>query len=123
MPSSSFQKCVGIEGNGFVHTSSPLSSYTGLPRERECVTFDISHQRQSFLTVVIPALYGHGEVPSLDLPAVDGDSGILPSETRDDVSASRDGAKQYVSLDAGIDIVIARRFQRGARGEDGVQRR
>ena len=31
MPSSSFQKCVGIEGNGLVHTNSPLSSYTGSP--------------------------------------------------------------------------------------------
>ena len=35
MPSSSFQKWVGIEGNGLVHTNSPLSSYTGLPGERE----------------------------------------------------------------------------------------
>ena len=31
MPSSSFQKWVGMEGNGFVQTSSPLSSYTCLP--------------------------------------------------------------------------------------------
>ena len=42
MPSSSFQKWVGMEGKGFVQTSSPLSSYTCLPagepvgrRERE----------------------------------------------------------------------------------------
>ena len=31
MPSSSFQKWVGMEGKGFVQTSSPLSSYTCLP--------------------------------------------------------------------------------------------
>ena len=31
MPSSSFQKWVGMEGKGFVQTNSPLSSYTCLP--------------------------------------------------------------------------------------------
>ena len=33
-PSWSFQKCVGIHGNGLVHTSSALSPYTGLPNQK-----------------------------------------------------------------------------------------
>lgn len=31
LPFSSFQKCVGWQGNGLVHTSSPLSPQTAFP--------------------------------------------------------------------------------------------
>ena len=87
---ASFQKPIGIDGNGAVQTSSPFCSRTERPVGREDLDL-------------------HAEAAALQLAAMDGQQRIAEREARDQVGAARDRRELHVGLDAAIDVVEARR--------------
>lgn len=88
IPSGSFQKWVGMEGNGLVHTSSPLSSCTENPAETNSFLSIYTTPLLLPLTIFTPALHGHAKIPALNLSSEHRNGGVLAGKTGDNVRAT-----------------------------------